>query len=298
MDAGGEAIIWRARIKGETVIARDTRPPPSNSWFSPDGARILSVRFFVGFEPPELSLNIIHPQVIRREIISQIQIRHPNVIPILGVSSSPNHPLSIITPFVPNGSALGFLPGVLMCDKFADIASALDYLHVMNPPIIHGDLHGRNILVDAEEKGLLCDFGQSRIKHEQTRSMTDITEGGKFRYLAPELLANSTLAGYKFRTTPASDCYAFAMTMLELATLDKPFSEFENERAAFHAAEQGIRPGRPTQEAFGKLGERRTEMLWELLTSMWDHDPAKRPSMHCVNIRIVEIICVPAGTHT
>ncbi|KAF8292356.1 kinase-like protein, partial [Clavulina sp. PMI_390] len=233
-----------------------------------------------------------------REIISQIQIRHPNVLPILGVSSGPRHPLSIITPFLRNGNALGFLATLPLQRRFsvfADIASALDYLHVMNPPVIHGDLHGRNILIDDEEKGLLCDFGQSRIKHEQTRSITDITEGGKFRYLAPELLANTTSAGYKFRTTPASDCYAFAMTMLELATLNKPFAEFENEQAAFHAAEQGYRPQRPPQEAFGELGEQQTDMLWALCTSMWDHDPAKRPSMHVVNIRIVEIMCISLG---
>ncbi|KAF8313233.1 kinase-like protein, partial [Clavulina sp. PMI_390] len=171
----------------------------------------------------------------------------------------------------------------------SNIASALDYLHQLRPPIIHGDLHARNILIDAEGNGLLSDFGLSRFKHELTRTTTNIAEGGKYRYMAPELLSASS--DYKFRTTPASDCYAFAMTILELATLQKPFAEFDNERAAFSAAERGIRPVRPAAKTFQIPEEQVIDPLWHLLTEMWEGEPDKRPTMFKVNCRLIDIIC-------
>ncbi|KAF8313235.1 kinase-like protein, partial [Clavulina sp. PMI_390] len=239
---------------------------------------------------------ICPPKAVRREIVSQIQIQHPNVLPILGISSDDVHPLSIITPLAPNGNAFSYLGdldpsqrGRALLNILSDIASALDYLHQLRPSIIHGDLHARNILVNAEGNGLLSDFGLSRFKHELTRTATNIIEGGKYRYMAPELLSVST--DYKFRTTPASDCYAFAMTILELATLQKPFVEFDNERAAFSAAERGIRPTRPTGTALGMADEEMVNSLWNLLTDMWDGEPSKRPTMFKVNCQLVDIIC-------
>ncbi|KAF8307233.1 kinase-like protein, partial [Clavulina sp. PMI_390] len=217
---------------------------------------------------------------IRREIVSLIQIRHPNVLPILGISSSSGHPLSIITPFASNGNALEFLEELpaerrvdAMLGIVTNIASALDYLHVMDPPIVHGDLHGGNILIDAEGTCLLSDFGLARIKHEKTRSRTTIFEGGRFRYLAPELLADDV---HEFRTTPKSDCYAFAMTVLELATLKPPFAEYEDERSVSSAVQSGTRPKRPEQDAFGDLGKAREKMLWTILTKLWAQNPARR----------------------
>ncbi|KAF8313252.1 kinase-like protein [Clavulina sp. PMI_390] len=275
-DAGGEALIWNVTLDNKPVIARDARPPDNEDWASPEGQLILSV--------------------VRREIVSQIQIRHPNVLPILGISSDNVHPLSIITPLAPNGNAFRYLltlnpsdRGYMMLKIVTNVASAIDYLHQLRPPIVHGDIHARNILIDADGNGLLSDFGLSRIKHEQTRTATNIVEGGKYRYMAPELLSS---LDRKFRTTPASDCYAFAMTILELATLEKPFAEFENERAAFAAAEHGVRPQRPAQEKFGGPNAEAADLIWALLTEMWDEQPGKRPTMYMVNCRLVAVLCL------
>ncbi|KAF8300165.1 kinase-like protein [Clavulina sp. PMI_390] len=275
IDFGGEAIIYRANLDGQAVIVRDTRPPEDQDWTSTEGVKTISA--------------------IRREIISQIQIHHRNVLPILGIASSDTHPLSIITPLAANGNALRYLSnkdapqrvGPLL-QIIRDIASALEYLHGLLPPIVHGDLHGKNVLIDAEGHALLCDFGLSRIKHEITRSATNIQEGGKLRYLAPEVLQLLD-TNQSFRTTPASDCYAFAMTILELATLQKPFSEYKNEWAASNMAKLGVRPQRPAQEKFGALSDQTVDRLWALLTDMWAHDVAGRPSMQHVLIRASEL---------
>lgn len=131
----------------------------------------------------------------------------------------------------------------------------------------------------------MIDFGLARIKHDVTRSTTGLIEGGKHRYLAPELL--SVAGPNDFRTSPASDCYSFAMTILEMATLDRPFAEFSHELRAARAAEKGIRPLRP--EKLGTLPEAMADTLWALLNRMWAQEPLERPSLDVVKLELEEI---------
>lgn len=144
----------------------------------------------------------------------------------------------------------------------------------------------RNIVIDNNGKALLIDFGLARIKHEVTRSTTGLIEGGRYRYLAPELLSVPE-PGF-FRTSPATDCYAFAMTILELATLDRPYVEFTHELRAARAAEKGTRPARP--DDLGCLAVVTANALWEYLGMMWDQNPSKRPGLDRVQLRLTEIL--------
>lgn len=43
--------------------------------------------------------------------------------------------------------------------------------------------------MDASGEPIICDFGLSRIRHEVTRTRTMIHEGGRTRFLVPELSA-------------------------------------------------------------------------------------------------------------
>ncbi|KAF8294456.1 kinase-like protein, partial [Clavulina sp. PMI_390] len=168
-----------------------------------------------------------------------------------------------------------------------EVASALEYLHGQLPPIVHGNLCARNILIDDKGNALLSGFSLSHIDYEEPLKGAIIVEGGQFRYLAPEVhLFDSEKS---FHTTPASDCYAFAMTILGLATLDKPFAEYQNEYAAANAAGKNQRPQRPLRESFGALDEAIVDMLWILLTEMWAHNPADRPSMRVVVSRLIAL---------
>ena len=133
-----------------------------------------------------------------------------------------------------------------------------------------------NILIDAKGKAVLCDFGFSRIRHETTRTHTLIREGGRFRYLAPELSSGP----FKFRTSQASDIYSLAMTFLTLLTLALPFSEINREFEAARAAEQGIRPQRPKKMNLMPAEE---NPMWDLLGHMWRHDPEKRVNAFSVD---------------
>ncbi|KAI3773481.1 hypothetical protein L1987_48011 [Smallanthus sonchifolius] len=47
-----------------------------------------------------------------------------------------------------------------------DVSRALEFLHSCDPPVIHGDVKPSNVLLDAEFRAKLSDFGLSRLKIE------------------------------------------------------------------------------------------------------------------------------------
>ena len=165
---------------------------------------------------------------------------------------------------------------------------AVQFLHDLNPPIIHGDIRGSNVLVSSEGQALLSDFGLCKLRHEVTRTLSrigNVKEGGSSRYLAPEILNGDII-----KWTPESDRYSLAMTFLELATLDRPFCEISNEYAVIIAVGQGRRPQRPP--ALGNFETEKADMFWELLESMWDHNPTQRLLLPHVRTRL-DALCLP-----
>ncbi|KAE8736468.1 Receptor-like serine/threonine-protein kinase [Hibiscus syriacus] len=50
-----------------------------------------------------------------------------------------------------------------------DIAKGLDYLHGLDPPIIHGDIKPSNVLLDQNFSAKIADFGLARLKSEDIR---------------------------------------------------------------------------------------------------------------------------------
>jgi serine/threonine protein kinase len=129
----------------------------------------------------------------------------------------------------------------------------------------------------------LCDFGFSRIRHDVTRTHTNIREGGRLRFLAPEL----TYGEESFRTTPESDVYSLAMTFFNLSTLCLPFEECHSEWAAAEAARQGQRPQQVNAPRFlaGYFSK-----LWDLLVMMWEHDTSSRPTAAVVALWLQNIL--------
>ncbi|KAF8323413.1 kinase-like protein, partial [Clavulina sp. PMI_390] len=159
----------------------------------------------------------------------------------------------------------------------------LIYLHSRSPPVIHGDLHDRNILITAAGDALICDFGLSRIRHEVTRTHTTIRQGGRVRFVSPELSRGPD----HFRSNEASDIYSLAMTIYSLGVGKKPLWNTELDKKAAKLAEQGMRPGfgidsMDDLETFGGLGAAPSWILWTLLRQMWKHEPTERIAVSAV----------------
>lgn len=142
------------------------------------------------------------------------------------------------------------------------------------------------MLVNTKGEAILCDFGFSRIRHDVTRTFTMIREGGRLRFLAPEL----SYGDLAFRTTPSSDVYSLAMTFFHLVTLSLPFAEHERELDAVRAAENGARPQRRELQ---NLPPSTAGAMWTLMERMWDHVPAERLSASDVQVYMDGILEIP-----
>lgn len=78
----------------------------------------------------------------------------------------------------------------------------MNYLHGLNPPVLHRDLTSKNILLDGKT-AKVADFGLSK---EKDLAATMTASVGALPWAAPEVFK-----GGQF--TEAADVYSFGMTM-------------------------------------------------------------------------------------
>ena len=102
------------------------------------------------------------------------------------------------------GDGLGLaLPTVL--DLIDQLAQTLDHLHGHSPPVVHGDVKPENVVVAADGRAVLIDFGAAmRVGDDRERLGTP-------GFSAPEVLAGEAL-------TPAADVYSLAALTVFLLT--------------------------------------------------------------------------------
>lgn len=94
-----------------------------------------------------------------------------------------------------------------------DVAEGLAYLHVLDPPAVHGDLKLDNVLLDSGGGARLLDFGQTRLIEERFVA-TDGT--GALSYMAPETLGTGVDGrGHRY---VSSDIYACGVIAYRILT--------------------------------------------------------------------------------
>lgn len=152
-------------------------------------------------------------------------LRHPNIVETLGFENASNH-LYIYLEYVPGGSMssllheFGPLTGDLLTRSTTGVLQGLNYLHTRNPPVVHRDIKGANILVDVNFTVKLSDFGCSKRSNETT-SFTTI---GSIPWMAPEVIQQQDGYGRK------ADIWSLGCVLIEMATAEKPWGNgaFEN----------------------------------------------------------------------
>lgn len=90
---------------------------------------------------------------------------------------------------------------------FEGLLDALEYLHSLNPPVIHRDLKPGNVVLADGGQVWLVDFGSVRDVVVDTRQSTVV---GTYGYMAPEQLRG--------QSSPASDLYGLGATLAAAAT--------------------------------------------------------------------------------
>ncbi|KAI4341374.1 hypothetical protein MLD38_026104 [Melastoma candidum] len=112
------------------------------------------------------------------------------------------------------------------------ILEGLMYLHGQIPPVIHRDLKCDNIFVNGNQGEVkIGDLGLAAILHQASTAHSII---GTPEFMAPEF--------YDEEYDELVDVYAFGMCLLELVTLEYPYSECSNAAQIYKKVTSGIKP--------------------------------------------------------
>jgi LIM domain kinase 1 len=123
------------------------------------------------------------------------EARHPNVVLFLGLSRAPppDNRIFIVSEFIDNGNLRQLIHDTrqplewpLRLSVLTDIARAMAYLHARR--CIHRDLKGENLLMTANGRVKVTDFGFARIAARNDDEMRRLTFCGTDSYMSPEIL--------------------------------------------------------------------------------------------------------------
>ncbi|CAF0702824.1 unnamed protein product [Brachionus calyciflorus] len=218
LESGNFSEIWKASygIDNEIVIVKKFKKITLNQ------------KYF------DLNMNkFLHESKILK------QLRHPNIIKLISVSSFYEH--YIVLEFMRNGSLDKFLlskdgkmlnfPQIV---NFAEqISNGMMFLDCNR--IIHGDLAARNILVGKFDKITgrypikIADFELSHVLNGQNQIKIPIKKKIEFatRWSAPEVVIG--IDNFRIFSTK-SDVYSFGIVLFELITKGElPFKEIDQE---------------------------------------------------------------------
>ncbi|KAL3733265.1 hypothetical protein ACJRO7_022742 [Eucalyptus globulus] len=159
-------------------------------------------------------------QTDQKEFLNEIraltEIRHRNIVKLVGFCSHPRHSF-LVYEYFDRGSLSTILSNEeeakeLDWNKRVNIvkgvAHALSYMHhdcIL--PIVHRDISSNNILLDSEYEGHVSDFGTAKLLKLDTSNWSAVV--GTYGYVAPEL-------AYTMKVTEKCDVYSFGILAIEV----------------------------------------------------------------------------------
>ena len=175
-----------------------------------------------------------------REAKSAARLSHPNIVSIydVGVAGNDHYIVmeyvqsSTLKKKIQDDGPLDILNAVAIAK---DIANGLTHAHANN--IVHCDIKPHNILMTADGRAKITDFGIARAVTEST-----LTYGGSVigsvHYFSPEQARGGSI-------TPKSDVYSLGIVMYEMLTNRLPFTGDNPVAIAMkHVEEEAISPSR------------------------------------------------------
>jgi len=196
---------------------------------------------------------------IRREIQNLKLFRHPHIIKLYQVISTPTD-IFMVMEYVSGGELFDYIVkhGKLTEDKarrfFQQIMSGVEYCHRHN--VVHRDLKPENLLLDQNLNVKIADFGLSNM-------MTDgeflRTSCGSPNYAAPEVISGKLYAG------PEVDIWSCGVILYALLCGTLPFDD-EHVPTLFRKIKSGVFP----------IPDYLNKSVVSLLCHMLQTDPMKR----------------------
>ncbi|CAB9502908.1 activated protein kinase catalytic subunit alpha-1 [Seminavis robusta] len=191
------------------------------------------------------------------------RLRHPCITTVMGAVIGHGHDPMLVMEFCEYGSLHDLLRnetmyagGEICLQILRDVSSGIRYLHASKPPILHGDLKAKNILIDSRFRAKVGDFGLS------TKQKSGIS--GTPYYMAPEYLRGKT----DYNTS--CDIYALGIILYEIYARKTPY-EGENPRQVLRKVCDPRVNKRPL------IPDTCPPKILEIMKKCWSQDPFFRP---------------------
>jgi tRNA A-37 threonylcarbamoyl transferase component Bud32 len=158
-------------------------------------------------------------QRFRREALAATVLRHPNIVACLDTGTDGEQPFLVMD--LVEGEDLaarlkrgGRLAPAQVARIGLDVARAMGVAHVRG--IVHRDIKPGNILLAADGRAMVTDFGIAKIAMDAEASLPGTTLGS-VHYFSPEQARGAT-------TTPASDVYGLGLVLYEALTGERAWT--------------------------------------------------------------------------
>ncbi|KAF9460306.1 kinase-like domain-containing protein [Collybia nuda] len=225
-------------------------------------------------------------QRLSHEVKILIRLGHPNVVALLGTAFVFGEERVIVLPWYKNGTVVTYAQTRSVSCRLCLICAGMGYLHNLEPPVVHGDLKGENILVDDDGHAVISDFGLSN----EILDTAQNTVGGSLRWIAPELLFDVDREGEdkggceNLTPSNASDVWAFGCTVYEILIGRLPYHSRQFDWAIIQDIMRGVGPLRPDDMLIHESIE-----LSSLLEACWSLQPCDRPTMAEIAPRLSDV---------
>ncbi|KAF9027111.1 TKL/TKL-ccin protein kinase [Hymenopellis radicata] len=201
-----------------------------------------------------------------REIKVWDTLKNENILPFYGICTNIGWNIHMVSPWQENGDVLAYVKEHPNADKMfllLGAAKGLEYLHDVG--VVHGNVKCANILVLQDGTACISDFGVAKgMRVGWPQKLIDSTDN--------ELAVTSP--------TKKTDVYSYGMSMLELITEKRPWSECKREvMVILNVISKKTTPSRPKDVAL-------SDELWALMEDCWKRDSATRPDMEQVRERL------------
>ncbi|KAG8896105.1 hypothetical protein FRB99_000190 [Tulasnella sp. 403] len=211
-------------------------------------------------------------ETMENEATMWMKLRHPYVLPFLGIGRDSGNIMYLVSPWIENGS----LWECMLDEKrspgnhpryLREVAEAVEYLHSQH--MIHGDIKAQNVLISDEDHILLCDFGLAKL----ATSNTILAVKGQGTFNPPEVWKGGP-------RSYASDVYSFGITISQVLSCRDPSEHLGTTLPAIMTAVvNGSRPQKEPQESPEGMSY---DHLWGVAEECWQDSPGERPAMSTI----------------
>ncbi|VDP12584.1 unnamed protein product [Onchocerca flexuosa] len=154
-------------------------------------------------------------------------------------------------------------------DFLTQIARGMAHLHSFNPPIVHGDLAARNVLLCHHPKDKtryllkISDFGLSKMTRHEVHFLPDDPQKMPFKWLPPEVLHRREL-------NIKSDVWAYAILATEIYGVVDPYGMLPNEKVLSFLKDDH-RMEKPSMMPY---------YIYNIILRCWRKQPVDRPNFN------------------